>query len=126
MKRDFDLDDSGHHWQQILDNASGLINSWDIFWYATIFEQNGLCLTPTRSLTKNIGHDGSGTYTPRTRIYDTNVSGEAWRTFPDEVAENKSAVEAVAKFYETHRPSRSRRALRAAKRGIQKFRRPAR
>mgnify|MGYP001144768912 CR=1 FL=1 len=57
----FDLNNSGVFWQQVEDNYSGKINTWAIFWYATIFENKGLCLNPCNSLVQNIGLDGSGT-----------------------------------------------------------------
>lgn len=47
---------------QIEDNITGKINTWAIFWYATIFVNNGLCLGPTKSLCKNIGFDNSGVH----------------------------------------------------------------
>lgn len=49
-------------WSQIEDNASGKINTWAIFWYATLFLKNGLCLAPSKSLVKNIGFDNSGVH----------------------------------------------------------------
>jgi len=49
-------------WSQIDDNSSGKINTWAIFWYATLFLKNGLCLAPTKSLVKNIGFDNSGVH----------------------------------------------------------------
>lgn len=47
-------------WQQVLENESGILNTWAIFWYAAIFLQRGLCLAPSRSLVRNIGFDNSG------------------------------------------------------------------
>lgn len=38
------------------------MNTWDIRWYYTAFIRNGLGLFPTKSLTMNIGFDGSGTH----------------------------------------------------------------
>lgn len=58
--RRFNLNNSHDFWGQVLDNYRGHLNTWAIFWYATIFENNGLCLTPSVSLTQNIGFDGSG------------------------------------------------------------------
>lgn len=58
----FNLDNSENFWQQVLDNRSGKINTWAIFWYATIFKHHGLCLSPVVSFTKNIGFDKSGTH----------------------------------------------------------------
>ena len=37
-------------WLQVELNLSGDINTWAIFWYAVIFQNNGLCLGPTTSL----------------------------------------------------------------------------
>lgn len=47
-------------WRQIEDNISGKLNTWAIFWYASIFLKKGLCLSPSQSLVKNIGLDNSG------------------------------------------------------------------
>jgi hypothetical protein len=48
--------------KQILQNKSNEINSWAIFWYATIFLNKGLCLNPSKTFVLNIGHDGSGVH----------------------------------------------------------------
>jgi hypothetical protein len=45
---------------QIEQNISGQINTWAIFWYASIFLNGGTSLVPTISLVQNIGLDGSG------------------------------------------------------------------
>ena len=43
----------------VIANSDGrLPNTLDIFWYAYIFLNRGLCLGPKISLTRNIGHDG--------------------------------------------------------------------
>ena len=62
MIRDFDLDGSGYFWYQVVANASKRIDTWAIFWYATIFKNNGFCVNPYFSHTKNIGLDGSGAH----------------------------------------------------------------
>jgi len=41
-------------------NYNKSINTWSIYWYVTIFVNNGLCLSPNLSLSTNIGLDGSG------------------------------------------------------------------
>lgn len=41
-------------------NLDGSLNTWAIKWFASIFLNNGLCLYPSHSLTKNIGFDGTG------------------------------------------------------------------
>lgn len=63
MIKSFNMDGSEPgNWCQIEDNISGRINTWAIFWGATIFKNHGLCLAPTKSLTKNIGLDSSGVH----------------------------------------------------------------
>lgn len=42
------------------------IDSWAIFWYATIFLHKGLTLFPSKKLSSNIGRDGSGTHCGKT------------------------------------------------------------
>ena len=58
MIYDFNIEGSDPGmWCQIEQNIEGKINTWAIFWYASIFLRNGLCLAPTKSLCKNIGFD---------------------------------------------------------------------
>ncbi|MGL1559681.1 hypothetical protein ACSTJW_07745 [Vibrio parahaemolyticus] len=58
--KQFNLDGFFPFWNQVIANEKGKINTWAIFWYATIFENNGLCINPTTTLVKNIGLDGTG------------------------------------------------------------------
>ena len=44
-------------WDQIIDNFEFQINTWAIFWYATIFNISGLCVNPWFSYIDNIGQD---------------------------------------------------------------------
>ena len=60
MIYNFNLEDHINAWAQVTGNLQGRLNTWAIFWYATIFTNKGLCLTPTKSYARNIGHDGSG------------------------------------------------------------------
>ena len=53
---------------------------WDYRWMYTIWKNHGLCITPNKSLVKNIGFDGRGTH--------TNQNSEVQRAF--------AAVEAEA------------------------------
>ena len=59
---DFNLCATNVYWDQIIDNYEGTINTWAIFWYATIFKNSGLCVNPWFSYTKNIGFDGTGVH----------------------------------------------------------------
>jgi hypothetical protein len=56
----FNLDGTYNGWLQVTLNRYGYIDTWAIYWYATIFKKNGLCVNPVKSFVKNIGLDGSG------------------------------------------------------------------
>jgi hypothetical protein len=71
--REFDLDHTGVFWSQIDANLKSKIDTWAIFWYATIFEKSGLCLYPVVSYVNNIGHDGTGTNC-HLKIKEVNIS----------------------------------------------------
>ena len=63
MKFHFNIEGSDPGmWNQIERNARGEINTWAIFWYATIFLKKGLCLAPSKSLVRNVGLDRSGVH----------------------------------------------------------------
>ena len=57
----FNLDGSYNFWSQIVRNNQGKLNSWAIFWYASVFNKNGLCINPLKSLVLNIGTDSFST-----------------------------------------------------------------
>ena len=59
---DFNLGTTNIFWDQIIDNFENKINTWAIFWYATIFKNSGLCVNPWFSYIDNIGQDGTGTH----------------------------------------------------------------
>jgi len=60
-------------WEQVISNKEGKINTWAIFWYATIFKNEGLCLNPTTSFVKNIGLDGSGVHCGNDSNIETKI-----------------------------------------------------
>ncbi|GAA4496414.1 hypothetical protein [Pseudaeromonas paramecii] len=95
--RRFNLNNSHDFWGQVLDNYRGHLNTWAIFWYATIFEQNGLCLTPTVSLTHNIGFDGSGENCVDKRVETNLINLSSVYIDPSDVVEiSKPAIEKIA------------------------------
>jgi hypothetical protein len=94
----FNLDGANDFWEQIKGNVDGRIDTWAIFWYEVIFRNAGLCLNPTRSLVKNIGHDGSGTHCGK-----FGINGEEMVEYKIsmnriyELEENKLVVEKIKK-----------------------------
>lgn len=87
--KDFDFNGSNFLWPQILANKKKKINTWAIFWSATIYKKNGLCLNPTKSFIKNIGYDKNATHSYKSKI-KVNLINEEKRyfKFPDKIFED--------------------------------------
>ena len=92
----FNSDNSYLFWEMLLAQQQGLIDSWDICWYASIFINNGLALNPGKSLIQNIGFDGSGTHCNITDIYDVELSQKV-PEFPAEIKVDKAMMKLIRK-----------------------------
>jgi hypothetical protein len=92
MRRDFSFNGSYHSWRQLESNKRGLINTWFVYWYATLFIRGGLALFPGRSLVKNIGMDGSGVHCGVDTVYDVEPSVTAIELVPIPIRESMNAV----------------------------------
>jgi hypothetical protein len=111
----FNLDGAYNFWGQVTANQKGKLNTWAIFWYATIFEKHGLCLNPAQSFVHNIGHDGSGENCGNTDIFAVNQLGEKFNDFPVYDEELTLAVQRIKVFCADMQPSFSKRLTRRAK-----------
>ncbi|MDR5886701.1 hypothetical protein [Vreelandella janggokensis] len=99
-KSSFDLGDSGVFWSQVEANVTGKINTWAIFWYATIFQNNGMCLNPVTSYVANIGQDGSGVHCGESSGYrsqDLCLANKLDLT--TDYKESELAVNRILEFY---------------------------
>lgn len=67
------FDAFGGFYNQLQRNYSGTIHTWAVFWYATVFEQQGLVIYPETSLIKNIGHDGTGENCGTSNLQNVNL-----------------------------------------------------
>jgi hypothetical protein len=97
----FNLDDTEPFWSQVLNNYSGHINTWAIFWYATIFKNKGLCMNPFYSYVRNIGLDGSGVHKNiNKKLQDLQVINNDGKFNPQiDIEENFLAVNEIKKYY---------------------------
>lgn len=109
--RSFNVENTYDFWRQVTDNANGRLNTWAIFWYATIFEHNGLCLNPSMSLIQNIGLDGSGIHCGENDLYDLEAAKTRVLEFPSKIIESELAVTKIKKFYSGLNPSLGKRLL---------------
>ena len=53
----FNLDGHQDYFKQIKLNYKNKMNTWAVFWAASVFENDGLCLTPKAPFSRNIGFD---------------------------------------------------------------------
>lgn len=60
---------------QLKKNLTGEMNTWAVYWAASIFLRGGLCLCPGQSLVQDIGKDGSG-------VHGIKSKKKALSTFP--------------------------------------------
>lgn len=101
-KHHFDLDGSGIFWPQVIANVEGKMNTWAIFWYATLYEKGGLCLNPSQSYVDNIGHDGSGVHCGNVQTLTSTRLAFCKKTklnWPADIAESTQAVDAIKLYY---------------------------
>lgn len=88
----FDIDGSGSFWRQVQLNSQGKINTWAVYWYASIFKNGGLCLNPTRTFVQNVGLDGSGVHCGKEEVLHIELSTTQIKRFDLEVEESELAV----------------------------------
>lgn len=67
---EFNFNNSYYFSETLLRQSLGQKDSWAIRWYASAFLNNKLSLYPKISLIKNIGFDGSGIHSGKSRVYD--------------------------------------------------------
>ncbi len=103
MINEFNLDKASRSWNQVLKNYNGKMYTWAVFWYATIFMHNGLCLNPNKSLVKNIGHDGSGINCDSTNMYDYKLEEQQIVHFEKKIEVHNIAYKEIRKFYKKQR-----------------------
>ena len=99
MIYDFNLNGSYNYFRQVKFNKIGRINTWAVFWYATIFLQGGLSLHPSHSFVTNIGHDGQGVHCPESDKFDVELNMEYPINFSKKIFEDKLAKRALIEYF---------------------------
>lgn len=95
----FNLNGAHDYWGQLVANERGALKTWAVYWYASVFSRDGLCLHPRESLVTNIGHDGSGTNCGVSSIFRGNMSGKPVTSFPVEIDEHAMAMRRLEEFF---------------------------
>lgn len=114
----FNMDGAHNFWAQVKQNQSGLINTWAIFWYASVFQADGLCLHPATSMVNNVGHDGTGEHCKQSNIYFTTLACNPIYYFEKNISESALALSRTRAFFLAIRPSFFRRIAAALKRRL--------
>lgn len=107
-KKRFNLDGNYDFFIQVEDNYYKKKNTWAIFWYATIFDNHGLCLNPKNTMVKNIGLDGSGENCGDRDIFNSQLHELSQYIWPYEIEEDTKTVADIIEFYKKITPSKIR------------------
>jgi GT2 family glycosyltransferase len=95
----FNLDGSYNYWSQVQQNVSGVINTWAVFWYASVFKKGGLCLHPKYSMVSNIGHDGTGIHCGQSDEYAVQLASKPITYFERNLVENTLALKRTKSYF---------------------------
>lgn len=96
----FNLEGKADFWQQVIENASGKLYTWAVFWDIAIFKHNGFTFAPRDSLVFNGGMDGAGEHCSSTELYNTSIAEVAVSSFPLTIQESVLARERHRAFFE--------------------------
>lgn len=104
-KNKIDLNGSGEFWPQVQSNIRGKKNTWAIFWYLSLIENDLYSLTPRTSFCQNIGHDGSGENCKATQQYSVNCINEISDfRFPDSPNLDKNMRQSIELLIKRRNP----------------------
>lgn len=95
--------------EQLEKNYSGRMKTWFIKWHAALLSMGGLTLYPCRSLTQNIGFDGSGVNSGYQRNFDIPELVEHIQVKPRPIKESKKGSRVIYDFYQGHWYNKRRR-----------------
>lgn len=92
MRKRFNIDGYDRIWNQVVASKKGKINTWAVFWYATIFKKNGLCLCPSKSFVKNVGHGDGEHCKDENKLDNTSLNVKHQLRFSDDMAEDSAIL----------------------------------
>ena len=99
IKKKFNLDNS-YDWYSMLERCKNKQNqSWSIRWYASLFINKKLTLFNTRSYVQNIGFDGTGAHTPKTKIFNVEYLNEYKKIKKIKIIVNKKYNQKLRNFF---------------------------
>lgn len=119
--RSFNMDGTHNFWIQVQQNYAGLIDTWAVFWYATVFRRKGLCLHPATSMATNIGNDGTGVHCGSTQAFNAQLAAKPVTWFETNLMEAPLALARTKAFFSSLRPSLIERIRNKMKNTLQRL-----
>lgn len=113
----FNLENSDDLWSQVIRNQKGTLYTWAVFWYATVFQNNGFVLYPKQSLVQNIGHDGTGENCGTTNVFRTRIENKPVKVIYVEPSVSDRTIKQVKQYLRKNHKT----LLKRLKRLINKF-----
>jgi len=105
----FNIDGNYNLWSNVLSNKKGKMNTWAVYWYASIYQEKGLCLNPVNSFVRNIGLDGTGENCGISGNFYGNDSFELNNMrdvrFVTTIQENREILEEIKLYYKKSKKS---------------------
>jgi hypothetical protein len=98
LEKEFDLNGAYPYCEMLAGQIAGKNDSWAIRWYATALIHNRLTLYPGRSMTFNIGMDGTGIHCGPSSDFRIQLAQAPNMVQKIPVEENKEACESIAAF----------------------------
>ncbi len=115
MIYDFNLKGSCNFWKQVELNLQGRMDTWAIFWYASVYLNKGLALHPKFSYVENIGHDGTGTNCDSSSDFKVSFASKA-QLLSSEIELSMSAKRELIIYFNSIKISFARRVINKLKR----------
>lgn len=95
---EFTLNNKLNTWSQLIRNHKGILKSWAIFWYASIYLNRASCLSPLISYTKNIGFGNKATNTKESLIQTNRLNNNKIVNFTIKPKINDFYLKKIDKF----------------------------
>jgi SAM-dependent methyltransferase len=111
----FNLDGVEDFFGQATANYEKKINTWAIFWYATIFKHEGLCLNPAQTFVENIGLDASGKNCGISTIYTNKNILNNYNYVNASIAEDDVFLEKIKDFYKMNKKTNVQKLIKYIK-----------
>lgn len=102
LENEFDLYGAYPYTQMLKDHISGKNDSWAVRWHASGFLEDKLTLHYAKSLTSNIGFDGSGTHCHAANV-NTSMIGNYFKIEKIEIVANEYVAQMMENYFNNNK-----------------------